>query len=48
MLAGIPDADTVGWVRSHYHPWAVESPELQGSLIARLDQWSRTSPMGAE
>ncbi len=39
ILAGIPREDAVGWVRSHYHPWAVESPEMQEPLTARFVDW---------
>lgn len=40
VLAGIRHEDAVGWVRSQYHPWAVESPELQEPLIARFAEWA--------
>jgi hypothetical protein len=40
VLAGIPQQDAVGWVRSHYHPWAVESPELQEPFIHRFAEWA--------
>jgi protein-tyrosine phosphatase len=39
VLVGISPHEAVGWVRSHYHPWAVESPELQEPLITRFVEW---------
>ncbi len=37
ILAGVDPADAVGWVRSHYHPSAIETIE-QEQLIARFAQ----------
>jgi protein-tyrosine phosphatase len=34
-LAGVAPADAVRWVRDHYHPSAVETPE-QAQLVARF------------
>jgi hypothetical protein len=35
VLAGVPVGDAVGWVRRHYHPHAVDTPE-QEQLIKRF------------
>jgi protein-tyrosine phosphatase len=37
VVAGVPLGDAVGWVRRHYHPQAVETPE-QEQLIARFSR----------
>ncbi|MFI5041101.1 MAG: protein-tyrosine phosphatase family protein [Acidimicrobiales bacterium] len=37
ILAGVVPADAVAWVRNHYHPSAVETPE-QERLVARFAQ----------
>src|SRR5213596_3205207 len=41
VLARIPLADVVGWVRSHYHPWAVDVPE-QEAMISRFARWAES------
>ena len=41
VLAGVPARDAVAWVREHYHPQAVETPEqrrLIGRFAGPLDQ----------
>lgn len=44
ILSGIPESDAVGWVRAHYHRWAVEVPE-QEAMIPRFTDWlERTTP----
>ncbi len=35
VLAGVPVSDAVAWVRAHYHPQAVDTPE-QEQLISRF------------
>jgi protein-tyrosine phosphatase len=35
VLAGVPAADAVAWVREHYHPRAVEAPWQR--------RWARTA-----
>lgn len=37
VLAGVPSADAVAWVRARYHPRAVETP-WQRRWVARLDE----------
>ena len=39
VLGGVPAPEAVGWVRTHYHPSAVETAE-QERLIARFAQRS--------
>ena len=41
VLARIPVADVVGWVRSHYYPWAVDVPE-QEAMISRFARWAES------
>lgn len=48
VLAGISPPEAVGWVRSHYRPWAVESPELQAPLIARFVEWAAAREAAAD
>jgi len=37
VLAGVAPSDAVAWVRAHYHPSAIETPD-QEQLIARFAQ----------
>lgn len=38
VLAGVPPDDVVAWVRSHYHPWAVEVDE-QEAMLSRFAEY---------
>jgi hypothetical protein len=38
VLAGVELGSAVAWVRTNYHPWAVEVPE-QEALVGRFAAW---------
>jgi len=43
VLAGMPPAAAIAWVRSNYHPWAVEGSG-QEALVGRFAAWSGREP----